>query len=143
MPDVAVTGAGLVAGCVDSDPAVWSRDGHRCLFGCTCGDVGCWPLTAKLAVTGNRVRWSTFRTGHRQWHLRRLGPFTFDRARYEAALQRSATINAKGKRDELFSYAARHPPVCRACQDHLSAPGGGSNPARPDQAGPGDRRDRG
>jgi len=32
------------------------------------------------------VRWSNFRTGHRDWDLGGLGPFEFERSQYEAAL---------------------------------------------------------
>lgn len=58
------------------------------LLGCQCGEWGCWPLTARIEVTDEVVRWSGFRTGHRDWDLAALGPFEFDRARYERAIGR-------------------------------------------------------
>jgi hypothetical protein len=64
----------------------WFHDGDSCLLGCVCGDTGCWPLTAKVAVAADQVGWAGFRTGHRAWDLSQLGPFTFSRAQYEAAL---------------------------------------------------------
>lgn len=67
--------------------ATWFGDGDTVLMGCPCGEWGCWPLTARVEVTDVTVRWHDFRTGHRDWDLSELGPFTFDRARYEAALE--------------------------------------------------------
>jgi hypothetical protein len=73
---------------LDDQPQSWFGDGDSCLLGCICGDTGCWPLTAKVTVTESEVSWAEFRTGHRAWDLRRLGPFTFERAQYDAALTR-------------------------------------------------------
>ena len=66
--------------------ASWFGDGDTVLLGCGCGTWGCWPLTAKVVVMHDTVRWSGFRTGHRDWDLGGLGPFEFDRANYERAL---------------------------------------------------------
>lgn len=68
------------------DPHVWFGDGDTCLLGCVCGDVGCWPLTARITFGPDEVVWSGFRTGHRAWDLRGLGPFRFDAGQYRAAL---------------------------------------------------------
>lgn len=68
--------------------AVWFDDGDTVLLGCQCGDWGCWPLVADIHASDAQVAWSRFRLGHRDWDLSALGPFTFDRARYELALQR-------------------------------------------------------
>lgn len=63
-------------------------DGDTVLLGCNCGDWGCWPLVADVALTETEVSWSRFRNGHRSnWDLKELGPFVFDRAQYEAALR--------------------------------------------------------
>lgn len=65
----------------------WFEDGDTVLLGCHCGEWGCWPLTAEVTVTEDRVVWSHFRQGHREWDLAALGQFEFDRAQYEAALE--------------------------------------------------------
>lgn len=64
----------------------WFGDGDTCLLGCTCADVGCWPLTALVELEPETVTWRGFRTGHRDWDLSRLGPFRFSRRQYEQAL---------------------------------------------------------
>lgn len=66
--------------------ASWFDDGDTVLLGCDCGEWGCWPLTATVTVTPDRVTWSGFRTGHRDWDLGALGPFAFSRAQYERAV---------------------------------------------------------
>ena len=66
--------------------ATWFEDGDTVLLGCDCGEWGCWPLTAKVLVMHDTVRWSGFRTGHRDWDLGDLGPFEFARDDYERAL---------------------------------------------------------
>jgi hypothetical protein len=65
--------------------ATWFEDGDTVLMGCECGEWGCWPLTAIIHVGPETVRWSGFRTGHRDWDLSDLGPFEFDRHDYETA----------------------------------------------------------
>ncbi|MEN3537886.1 hypothetical protein AAH991_22420 [Microbispora sp. ZYX-F-249] len=67
----------------------WFDEGETVLLGCDCGEWGCWPLTARVEVTGTTVVWSGFRNGHRdgQWDLSALGPFVFERGQYEAALR--------------------------------------------------------
>lgn len=63
-------------------------DGDTVLLGCQCGDWGCWPLVADVAVTEAAVSWSHFRNGHQEaWDLNELRPFVFERAQYEAALR--------------------------------------------------------
>jgi hypothetical protein len=91
--DLAGRYAGLV---IDGDPwqewytgehpQVWFGDGDSCVLGCTCGDTGCWPLTARITIRGRHVLWSDFRTGHRPWDLADLGPFRFNRPAYDRAL---------------------------------------------------------
>jgi hypothetical protein len=65
---------------------VWFDDGDTILLGCVCGELGCWPLTARVEVGETTVTWTDFRTGHRNWDLSGLGPFVFDRRQYERAL---------------------------------------------------------
>jgi hypothetical protein len=65
-------------------------DGDTVLLGCVCGDWGCWPLAADVAVAEDLVTWSRFRNGHRDtWDLEDLGPFVFARTQYEAALRQA------------------------------------------------------
>jgi len=53
-----------------------------------CGGQGCWPLTAVVTSSPTEVTWSGFGNPHRPtWDYRGLGPFTFDRAAYGAALE--------------------------------------------------------
>ncbi|MCF6378994.1 hypothetical protein L2K70_15360 [Nocardioides KLBMP 9356] len=66
--------------------ASWFQDGDTVLLGCDCGEWGCWPLTAVVVVMRDTVRWSGFRTGHRDWDLGDLGPFEFARHEYVRAL---------------------------------------------------------
>lgn len=94
QPDRAGSYAGLVVGervdwthwFLDDQPPSCFGDGGSCLLGCACGGAGWWPLSAKVAVADSQITWSTFRTGHRSWDLRKLGPLTFHRSQYEAAL---------------------------------------------------------
>jgi hypothetical protein len=98
QPDLAGSYAGLVIGSSHwqdwysgLDPQVWFGDGDSCLLGCVCGDTGCWPLTAHVQIGRDRVVWERFRTGHRAWDLAALGPFTFSRHAYDAALASPTT----------------------------------------------------
>ena len=57
-----------------------------------CGEPGCWPLLAHVHIEEAVVRWSGFEQPYRQqWDLTALGPFTFDRSQYEAALRQPIT----------------------------------------------------
>jgi len=63
------------------------RAGHAWLLGCDCGEVGCWPLTARITVNEVVVTWSGFTQDHRPaWDYRSLGPFYFHRSQYEDAV---------------------------------------------------------
>jgi hypothetical protein len=63
------------------------------LLGCPCGIWQCWPLVASIAVTSTTVTWSSFRQPHRdEWGELPIGPFTFDRTRFEAALAAPALV---------------------------------------------------
>lgn len=65
----------------------WPRPGHLWLLGCDCGEVGCWPLEARVTVDGDRVTWSHFAQSRRPaWSYAGFGPFVFDRDQYEAAV---------------------------------------------------------
>ncbi|MEI5675786.1 MULTISPECIES: hypothetical protein [unclassified Nocardioides] len=69
----------------------WPRPGHAWVLGCDCGEVGCWPLTTRVAVTGSDVTWSHFSQDLRpSWDYEGFGPFTFDRQEYVSAVARAA-----------------------------------------------------
>ncbi|GAB3944214.1 hypothetical protein GCM10029976_067960 [Kribbella albertanoniae] len=58
------------------------------LLGCNCGDMGCWPLQAQIHADADTVTWDSFRQPHRpDWDYSGFGPFVFDRAQYDEALQ--------------------------------------------------------
>jgi len=74
----------------------WPATGEAWLLGCECGDVGCWPLSARIAVTDAAVVWSGFSQPHQlQRDYSSFGPFEFDRAQYEAAV-RTAVVELEG-----------------------------------------------
>jgi hypothetical protein len=57
------------------------------LLGCGCGEVGCSPLLARIAVGDDSVVWDEFEQPQRpDWDYGPLGPFRFDRSQYESAL---------------------------------------------------------
>lgn len=62
-----------------------------------CGEIGCWPILARIAVAEDRVIWNDFQQPHRTgrgksavWDYARFGPFVFERAQYERALREAA-----------------------------------------------------
>lgn len=70
-------------------------DGKSELLTCgRCGNVACWPLIARITTTQSQIIWSDFEQPHRNelvcgsesWRYTGLGPFTFNRAQYEATL---------------------------------------------------------
>jgi hypothetical protein len=61
---------------------------------CECGEPGCGPLVCRIEVGDDRVVWSDFEQPHRSapkskrvWNYEGFGPFVFERAQYEAALE--------------------------------------------------------
>jgi hypothetical protein len=57
------------------------------VLGCECGEVGCWPLMTRITPTGNLVVWDSFEQLHRPTRdYTAFGPFLFDRAQYDQAL---------------------------------------------------------
>jgi hypothetical protein len=101
-PGIAGAYAGLPAG-VYSRPSrhFWGeaghgrRDGKVELLTCRdCGEMGCWPLLARIELRPSQVVWSEFEQPHRRvqerslaWTYEGFGPFEFDRGQYEQALQ--------------------------------------------------------
>ena len=65
----------------------WPKPGHAWLLGCDCGEVGCWPLTARIEVADDVVTWTEFSQEHRpDRNYSDFGPFVFDRTQYESAV---------------------------------------------------------
>ena len=66
------------------------------LLGCgDCGEVGCWPLKARVRAEGESVVWDCFEQPHRKGRdYSRFGPFVFDAEQYREAL--AALISTKG-----------------------------------------------
>jgi len=57
------------------------------VLGCSCGELGCWPLEVRVDLRRDTVVWSAFRQPHRpDRSYDGFGPFTFDRRRYEAVV---------------------------------------------------------
>jgi hypothetical protein len=66
----------------------WASIGGIYLLGCKCGDVGCWPLVARVTVSGEDVTWSNFAQPHRPARdYSGFGPFVFDKRSYLAAVR--------------------------------------------------------
>jgi hypothetical protein len=75
----------------------WPRAGTVWLLGCDCGEVGCWPLEARIERTDEHVKWSGFRQPFRtQWRYDDFGPFTFERGQYDAAVTEAVRLLQPG-----------------------------------------------
>ncbi len=62
-------------------------DDKTALLSCSCGEVGCSPLLARVTVDEDTVTWDEFEQPTRpDWDYEAFGPFTFERAQYERAL---------------------------------------------------------
>jgi hypothetical protein len=73
----------------------WPRPEHVWLLGCDCGEVGCWPLTARVTVTTDSVTWSDFEQEHRpSWDYKGFGPFAFVREQYANAVAEAVTASS-------------------------------------------------
>jgi hypothetical protein len=62
-----------------------SEDGRVAVLTCGCGDFGCGGVSADIEDEGDRVVWRDFHEAN-GGPVIAVGPFTFDRARYERAL---------------------------------------------------------
>jgi len=71
------------------DLSCFGDSGKIALLGCSCFEVGCWPLLAKVSIEPGRVTWSQFEQPHREeeWDYGGFGPFVFDTEQYGAAIQ--------------------------------------------------------
>jgi len=86
-------------GQADSD---WSGDGRVALLGCgDCGDVGCWPLLARVQIADSRVCWDQFGQPYRPgWDYSGFGPFLFQETQYrDAVAQVVAAVDAQPPAD--------------------------------------------
>ena len=62
------------------------------LLGCECGEWGCWPLFARVHVTGPVVQWTGFEQPFRpDRDYSGFGPFWFERTEYSRALAQLVT----------------------------------------------------
>lgn len=62
------------------------------LLGCSCGEVGCWPLNARISRLENRIVWDLFRQPHRQDRdYSTFGPFSFEFDQYRCAVEELAS----------------------------------------------------
>jgi len=60
--------------------------GHR-LLECQCGFPGCWPLCARILMTGTTVVWDAFKQPRRPLQkYSDFGPFVFDAEQYTKAV---------------------------------------------------------
>lgn len=67
--------------------AAGSSAGATPVLGCPCGVWECWPLLTVITVSPETVTWSSFRQPFRkEWGELPMGPYTFTRSAYEAAL---------------------------------------------------------
>ncbi|MGW5522369.1 hypothetical protein [Gordonia sp. NPDC003950] len=65
-------------------PHQWPEPHVAALLGCSCGEVGCGPLFARVTVSETAVSWS-FSRQRRDIDHSNFGPFFFDAAQYEEA----------------------------------------------------------
>lgn len=64
-----------------------SNSGKIALLGCNCGEVGCWPLLARVVAEESLVKWTDFEQPYRRgWDYGNFGPFHFPRQQYDRAL---------------------------------------------------------
>jgi hypothetical protein len=70
-----------------------AKRGVIALLGCDCGEVGCWPLEARVLVDGGLVTWRGFAQPFRpERDYGTFGPFVFRRSQYERASREATAI---------------------------------------------------
>lgn len=63
------------------------KKGEYYLLACRCGEVGCWPLSARITATDIYVVWDRFAQEHRRERdYSSFGPFTFELHAYKKAI---------------------------------------------------------
>jgi hypothetical protein len=67
-----------------SEHRYWGQIGKIAVLGCgDCGEVGCWPLYARVHLADGSVLWNDFEQPHRRdRNYGGLGPFTFEEDAY-------------------------------------------------------------
>jgi hypothetical protein len=68
------------------------HDAGIAVLGCTCGVNECLPFLAKVRITDDQVWWEGFRNplaAGLSWDYSDFGPFVFDRAQFEVAVQKA------------------------------------------------------
>jgi hypothetical protein len=81
------------------DPVYGAESGVIALLGCDCGEVGCWPLEARVLVDDDLVTWRGFGQPHRpKRDYGSFGPFTFRRSQYERAVRAAAAVTRTHRR---------------------------------------------
>jgi hypothetical protein len=73
----------------------FARKNRVYLLGCQCGEVGCWPLVARIRTESKFVVWDSFEQPHRKDRdYSKFGPFVFDGEQYRQAI--AALVSTKG-----------------------------------------------
>ena len=71
------------------------HDAGIAVLGCTCGVNECIPFLAEVRIADDEVSWGRFwnpLAAGLSWDYSDLGPFVFDRAQYEVALEKAMGI---------------------------------------------------
>ncbi|GAB2828133.1 hypothetical protein GCM10027176_35380 [Actinoallomurus bryophytorum] len=74
------------------DSTHWAKRGVIALLGCTCGEVGCRSLEARVLIDDDLVTWRGFARPDRPGDYGSFGPFTFRRGQYERAVREVAAV---------------------------------------------------
>ena len=75
------------------DSAYRAKKGLIALLGCDCGEVGCWPLEARVLVDEAMVTWRGFTQPHRpKRDYGSFGPFVFRRSQYDHAVRKAVSV---------------------------------------------------
>ena len=70
-----------------SEDHLFKKKGEYYLLGCQCGEVGCWPLSARITANESGVVWDHFTQEHRRERdYSGFGPFVFELTAYEKAI---------------------------------------------------------
>lgn len=71
----------------ESDGEYFQNKSEYYLLACKCGEVGCWPLSARITTTESGVVWDHFAQEHRRERdYAGFGPFTFELHAYEECI---------------------------------------------------------
>jgi len=71
------------------------HDAGIAVLGCTCGVNECLPFLAEIRITDDQVLWGGFQNplaAGLSWDYSDFGPFVFDKAQYEVALQKAMGV---------------------------------------------------